>query len=130
MLETLTIETKAREEFRDLTREVAAVVARSGVRDGIAVVASTHTTAGITVNENADPDVPRDILHWLATRIPQSAEFVHGEGNSDAHLKTSLVGAAQTLIVTGGRLALGRWQAVFLAEFDGPRTRKVLVKVL
>jgi len=130
MLQTLTIPTHAREQLVDITEQVEGVIRRSGIRDGLAVVFSTHTTAGITINENADADVPRDMLHWLKTRIPQNGEFRHGEGNADAHLKTSLFGVSQTVIVDEGRLALGTWQGVFLAEFDGPRTRKVLVKVI
>jgi secondary thiamine-phosphate synthase enzyme len=114
----------------DVTADVQKAVTASGVREGLAVVMSAHTTAAVTVNENADPDVPRDLLHWLRTRIPPSAEFVHGEGNSDAHLKTSLFGPSQTLIVSEGRLLLGTWQGIFLAEFDGPRTRKIHVKVI
>jgi secondary thiamine-phosphate synthase enzyme len=130
MRHTLTIPTHAREQLVDITAQVQEAVSRSGVRDGLAVVFSTHTTAGITINENADPDVPRDMLHWLKTRIPQNGEFRHGEGNADAHLKTSLFGISQTIIVDEGRLSLGTWQGVFLAEFDGPRTRKVLVKLI
>ncbi|MBO9542214.1 YjbQ family protein [bacterium] len=130
MLETLQVKTHAREQLIDLSAEVRAVLSRSGVRDGLVVVFSTHTTAAITINENADPDVPRDMLHWLSQKIPQHWEFVHGEGNADAHLKTSLFGVSQTVIVHQGRLMLGRWQGIFLAEFDGPRTREVLVKVV
>ena len=130
MRHTLTIPTHAREQLVDFTAQVQDAVSRSGVRDGLAVVFSTHTTAGITINENADPDVPRDMLHWLKTRIPQNGEFRHGEGNADAHLKTSLFGISQTVIVEEGALALGTWQGIFLAEFDGPRTRRVLVKII
>lgn len=130
MRQALTVPTHAREQLIDITAQVQEAVRRSGVRDGLAVVFSTHTTAGITINENADPDVPRDMLHWLKTRIPQNGEFRHGEGNADAHLKTSLFGISQTIIVDEGQLALGTWQGVFLAEFDGPRTRKVLVKLI
>jgi len=130
VLTTLTIETRAREELLDITAQVREAVARSGVRDGFAIVASAHTTAGVTINENADPDVARDILHWLRTRIPQSGEFAHGEGNSDAHLKTSLVGGSVVVIIDRARLVLGTWQGIFLAEFDGPRSRSVLVKVV
>jgi secondary thiamine-phosphate synthase enzyme len=130
MLITLTIPTHAREQLVDITDQVLGAVRRSGIRDGIAVVFSTHTTAGITINENADPDVPRDMLHWLKTRIPQNGEFRHGEGNADAHLKTSLFGISQTIIIEEGALALGTWQGIFLAEFDGPRTRRVLVKII
>lgn len=130
MGETIEIETGAREELVDITRPVAAAVAHTGVRDGIALVFSTHTTAGITINENADPDVARDMLHWLRKLVPPSPEFRHGEGNSDAHLKTSFVGISQTVPVRSGALALGRWQAIFLAEFDGPRRRRVVVEVV
>lgn len=130
MLITLSVPTHAREQLVDITAQVQDALERSGVRDGLAVVFSTHTTAGITINENSDPDVPHDMLHWLRTRIPQNGEFRHGEGNADAHLKTSLFGVSQTVIVEQGRLALGTWQGIFLAEFDGPRTRKVLVKLL
>lgn len=130
MFHTLTVATRARETLVDLTAEVRAVVARAGVREGIVVVTSPHTTAGITVNENSDPDVPRDLLHWLGTRIPRNGEFHHGEGNSDAHLKTSLFGVSQVLPVHEGQVVLGTWQAIFLAEFDGPRSRRVHVQVL
>jgi len=130
MLHTLTVATRARETLVDITSEVQAAVAQAGVREGLVVVMSPHTTAGITVNENADPDVPRDMLHWLKTRIPQHGEFRHAEGNSDAHLKTSLFGVSQVLPVHEGKVLLGTWQAIFLAEFDGPRTRRVHVQVL
>ena len=130
MVKTISIKTAAREQMIDVTAEVEAAVAASGVLDGIAVVQSAHTTAAVTVNENADPDVRHDLLHWLRTRIPQADEFRHAEGNSDAHLKTSLFGASQTLIVEDGKLLLGQWQGIFLAEFDGPRTRRIHVQVL
>jgi secondary thiamine-phosphate synthase enzyme len=131
MLTTFTVSTRAREELIDITAEVRRAIAAAGFRSGIAVVQSAHTTAAVTVNENADPDVGRDILHWLRSRIPQhEKEFRHNEGNSDSHLKTSLFGAAQTLIVDEGRLVLGTWQGIFLAEFDGPRTRKIHVKLI
>lgn len=130
MFHTLTVPTRSRETLVDLTSEVRALVARSGVQEGLAVVMSPHTTAGITVNENSDPDVPRDMLHWLRTRIPQSGEFHHGEGNSDAHLKASLFGVSQVLPVHEGQIVLGTWQAIFLAEFDGPRTRRVHVQIM
>lgn len=130
MFHTLTVATRAREVLVDITSEVQAAVAQAGVREGLVVVMSPHTTAGVTVNENSDPDVPRDMLHWLKTRIPQVGEFHHAEGNSDAHLKTSLFGVSQVLPVHEGRVVLGTWQAIFLAEFDGPRTRKVHVQVV
>ncbi|HEY9854740.1 MAG TPA: secondary thiamine-phosphate synthase enzyme YjbQ [Stenomitos sp.] len=130
MFHTLTVPTHARETLVDITAPVQAAVAQAGVQEGLVVVMSPHTTAGITVNENSDPDVPRDMLHWLRTRIPQDGEFHHAEGNSDAHLKASLFGVSQVLPVHEGRVLLGTWQAIFLAEFDGPRTRRVHVQVL
>jgi secondary thiamine-phosphate synthase enzyme len=107
----------------DVTDRVAEAVRASGIAEGLAVVSSPHTTAGITVNENADPDVARDLLHGLERLFPRHGEWRHAEGNSDAHLKTALVGTSATLPVAGGRLALGTWQAVYFAEFDGPRNR-------
>lgn len=130
MFHTLTVATRARETFVDITAQVRAAVEQSGVREGIVLVMSPHTTAGITVNENSDPDVPRDMLHWLKTRIPQNGEFQHAEGNADAHLKASLVGISQVLPVHEWQVVLGTWQAVYLAEFDGPRTRRVHLQVI
>lgn len=124
------VRTSRREELIDVTARVAEAVAASGVAVGIAVVSSPHTTAGVTVNENADPDVVRDILHGLERIVPRDGGWRHYEGNSDGHLKTALVGTSVSLPVAGGRLALGTWQAIYLAEFDGPRTRKLDVTVL
>jgi secondary thiamine-phosphate synthase enzyme len=129
-LRTLTIRTSAREELVDLTQQVQELVRGSGARAGVAFITSPHTTAGITIQENADPDVRADLLAHLARLVPRTAEFRHGEGNSDAHIKTSLVGATQALPVDGGRLVLGRWQAIYFCEFDGPRTRRVQVKIV
>jgi secondary thiamine-phosphate synthase enzyme len=110
---------------------VQAVVRASGVVDGVCVVFIPHTTAGVTVNENFDPDVKHDLLAKLAALIPERDElFRHAEGNSDAHLKATLVGNSATLLVDGGRLVLGRWQGVYFCEFDGPRTRDVIIKVM
>jgi secondary thiamine-phosphate synthase enzyme len=106
------------------------VVAASGVAEGICVVFIPHTTAAVTINENADPDVPRDVLLALDAASPDRKEFRHSEGNSAAHTKTSLVGPSVTIIVSGGRLLLGTWQGVWFNEYDGPRTRKVHVRVL
>jgi secondary thiamine-phosphate synthase enzyme len=126
----LDVRTSRREDFVDVTAMVAEAVAASGVEGGIAVVSSPHTTAGVTVNENADPDVVRDVLHGLERISPREGGWRHFEGNSDAHLKTALVGTSATLPVANGRLALGTWQAVYLAEFDGPRSRKLDVTVV
>ncbi|MOA47941.1 hypothetical protein D3C78_1706210 [compost metagenome] len=101
-----------------------------GVTDGLCHVFSPHTTAGITVNENSDPDVPADMLKWFREAIPQDGGFRHYEGNADAHIKTSLVGCYQIVPIAAGRLALGRWQALFFCEFDGPRTRTVQVTAI
>ncbi len=113
-----------------ITRQVAEAVREAGVEDGLAVVYCPHTTAGITVNENADPDVVTDLLLGLDKAFPDRAEFRHSEGNSAAHLKSSCVGVGKTLIIEGGKLRLGRWQGVYFCEFDGPRERRFLVKVL
>lgn len=124
------VRTTAREQVVDVTASVGEIVTRSGVRDGIAWVFVPHTTAGVTLQENADPTVKSDTLRLLARLIPQDGGFEHGEGNADAHIKASLVGAAQAVLVEGGRLRLGTWQGVWFCEFDGPRTRHVLVKVM
>ena len=128
--DTLTIRSSAREEIVDITEQVQRVVAASGVDSGIVCVHSPHTTAGITIQENADPDVRADILEHLRRMVPRQAGFRHREGNSDAHIKTSLVGPSQSVPVQDGRLYLGTWQAIYFCEFDGPRTRHVLVKVM
>ena len=114
-------------EFTDLVREK---LRESGVREGILLLYTQHTTAGLTINENADPDVPRDMLHALRTLIPQHGMgFRHGEENSDAHIKTSLVGTSVTVPVSDAKLLLGRWQGIFLCEFDGARERQVIMMV-
>jgi secondary thiamine-phosphate synthase enzyme len=127
---TFPVRTGSREEFVDVTREVAAAVAESGVERGLGHVYVPHTTAGVTVNESADPSVARDILTTLRRLVPHRGDYRHAEGNSDAHVKTSLVGSSAWVPVRDGRLALGTWQGVFLCEFDGPRTRSVRVTVV
>ena len=117
-------------QWINISAEVQRAVAASGVTEGICVVLVPHTTASVTVNENADPDVPRDVDLALSAISPDRREFRHGEGNSAAHTKTSLVGPSQSLIVSGGRLLLGTWQGVWFNEYDGPRNRKVFVRVL
>ena len=129
-MNTIEIRTKAREEFVDLTAEVERAVAASGVASGICVVNVPHTTAGITVNENADPDVRADLAMTLRKIVPDTLPYAHGEGNSPAHVKAALVGSSVTLIVEAGRLRLGTWQGIFFCEFDGPRTRQAWVQVL
>ena len=120
----------SREDFYNVTAQVREAVAKSGVKEGIVVVYCPHTTAGITINENADPDVVRDLLVGLEKAFPDRAEFRHGEGNSAAHLKASAVGSSVTVIVDKGRLVLGTWQGIYFCEFDPPRNRKFFVKVL
>lgn len=125
----LEVHTQLREQMVDVTRQVREVVSASGVQEGMVLVHSAHTTAGVTINEAADPDVPADILAGLSRLVPKDAAWRHAEGNSDAHLKTSLVGASVTIPVIGGQMALGTWQGIFLCEFDGPRGRSVTVVV-
>jgi secondary thiamine-phosphate synthase enzyme len=127
------VETRSATQLVEITRQVQEAIRASGVNDGIAVVASVHTTAGITVQENADPDVAHDLLLALENAVPARASrgsYLHGEGNSDAHVKAALVGASATLVVERGALVLGTWQGVFLCEFDGPRRRTVAVKII
>lgn len=124
------VRTSRREEFVDITHLVAEKVSAAGVASGVVVVSCPHTTAGITMNENADPDVVRDLLSGLERVVPRNAGWRHAEGNADAHVKATLVGSSATLPVAAGRLSLGKWQAVYLGEFDGPRTRTVVVTVM
>jgi secondary thiamine-phosphate synthase enzyme len=119
-----------REDFYDVTPQVRQAVAKSGIVSGIAVVYCPHTTAGITINENADPDVVHDLLLGLGKAFPERSEFRHGEGNSTAHLKASAIGSSVTVIIENGKLLLGTWQSVFFCEFDPPRSRKFFVKVI
>ncbi len=129
MYETFNLSTE-REGLIDVTGRVAAIVAESGITDGLCVVYCPHTTAGLTINENADPDVVRDLLLGLDRAFPDRGDFRHAEGNSAAHLKASCVGSSVTVIVSGGRLALGTWQGIWFCEFDGPRSRRCSVKIL
>lgn len=129
-MKTIALSTPRREALLDITAEVQRAVAESGAREGLCLVHCPHTTAAVTVNENADPDVAADLLGMLARLVPKNAGFRHAEGNSDAHVKSSLLGCSCALPVSEGRLVLGRWQAVFFCEFDGPRTRRVMVQVL
>jgi secondary thiamine-phosphate synthase enzyme len=125
----LTVKTTARFEMIDITSRVEAAVRESGITDGICHVFVPHTTAAVTINENADPDVPRDILTALDRIVPVSGSYRHAEGNAAAHAKASLFGASQTIFVESGSLVLGTWQSLFFCEFDGPRTRKVMIKL-
>ena len=127
----ITVRSRQREEMIDITADVEKLLRDSDAKDGIVVALSQHTTCGLTVNENADPDVQTDMLHALRTLIPQHGMgFRHGEKNSDAHIKTTLVGTSVTVPFEKGKLLLGRWQGIYLCEFDGARERKVVVKIL
>ncbi|MDR2931555.1 MAG: secondary thiamine-phosphate synthase enzyme YjbQ [Oscillospiraceae bacterium] len=120
----------SREGFYNITRNVRQSLSESGVTSGIAVVYCPHTTAGITINENADPDVTRDLLLGLNKAFPDRGEFRHMEGNSSAHLKAGSVGFSQIVIINAGQLLLGRWQGIYFCEFDGPRQRQFFVKIM
>lgn len=126
---TFDVRTQRRAQLVNITERVAEAVERSGVADGVCHVFVPHTTAGVTINEGADPDVAGDIESHLAELVPKEAAFEHAEGNSDSHIKTVLVGPSCTAPVRAGKLALGTWQAIFLCEWDGPRTRSVEVGV-
>jgi len=129
-MQEISIRTSRRCEFIDITDRVREVVARSGIRDGLAVVFVPHTTAGVTINEDADPSVVRDIIAQLEKVAPPDSGYSHSEGNSDSHIKSSIIGCSKTIIVENGGLRLGTWQGVYFCEFDGPRTRQVWVKVI
>lgn len=119
-----------RNNWIEVTGNVRDLVRESGVRNGLCVVYCPHTTAGITINENADPDVVRDLIFALEKTYPDRAEFRHSEGNSAAHLKASVIGNSATVIIRDGRLLLGTWQGVYFCEFDGPRTRRFYIEIL
>jgi len=130
MIRQLRVQTKAKTELVDITQGIQRLVTESGVRSGICYVYVPHTTSGITINENTDPNVGRDILKELNKVIPFDDHYGHNEGNSAAHIKSTLVGVSKSVVVEEGRLALGTWQAIFYCEFDGPRDRRVYVKVI
>lgn len=119
-----------RNNWIEVTGNVRDLVRESGVRNGLCVVYCPHTTAGITINENADPDVVRDLIFALEKNYPDRAEFRHSEGNSAAHLKASVIGSSATIIIRDGRLLLGTWQGIYFCEFDGPRTRRFYIEIL
>ena len=126
----IAVKTTRREQVIDITSKVQEFLAKTGARSGLVLVHSPHTTAGITVNENADPDVKSDFLAHLGRMVPKDPSFDHSEGNSDAHIKGSLINFSQSFIVEEGRLQLGTWQAIYFVELDGPRSREVWIKFL
>ncbi len=129
-METLHFSTHSPHEMVNITARVQELVAKSGVRRGLCLIHAPHTTAGITIQEGYDPDVTRDILSSLERLVPRAGDYLHAEGNSDAHIKALCAGSSQTLPIEYGKLQLGRWQAVFFCEFDGPRQRSVWVQII
>jgi secondary thiamine-phosphate synthase enzyme len=129
MIREIIISSTQKQQFIDITEKVLFMVKRSGVKDGMCFLYVPHTTAAITINENADVSVQQDILKGLERIAPSSASYSHTEGNADAHIKSTLVGTTQYFLIEDGKAKLGRWQGVFFCEFDGPRQRKVLVKI-
>ena len=129
-MDEISIKTNSHSQFIDITSKVSEVLRKTGIKDGMCTVFTPHTTAGITINENADPDVPRDIIKEMGEIVPLDAGYAHLEGNSAAHIKSSLFGCSETVIVRNGSLMFGTWQSVFFCEFDGPRNRKVWVEII
>ncbi|PKN39218.1 MAG: hypothetical protein CVU62_03205 [Deltaproteobacteria bacterium HGW-Deltaproteobacteria-2] len=129
-MKEISLQTRSRFEMIDITAEVQKAIGEEKIESGICLIYTPHTTAAVTINENADPDVSRDILAALDKAVPLNANYRHMEGNSAAHVKSSLVGASELVIIEKGRIVLGTWQSIFFCEFDGPRTRKVFIKVL
>lgn len=125
----LPVQTRSHSELRDITRSVAEIVRNSNVQEGRCSVYVPHTTCGVTINENADPSVKQDILMELDKRIPWNDNYSHSEGNSAAHLKASLMGFSVSIPISSGRMMLGTWQGIYLCEFDGPRSRRVIISI-
>jgi len=130
MIQAISIKSSKQIEFIDITHRVQEVVVKTGVKEGVCVIFVPHTTAGVTINENADPSVIQDIIMGLNKIVPFKDPYLHREGNSPAHIKSSLVGCTLNVMIESGRLSLGTWQGIFFCEFDGPRSRKVHVKVI
>lgn len=130
MIESLNIRTDSKIVFLDITDRVSQLVAKSGLEEGICLVYSPHTTCGITINENADPDVRHDMMQELAKLVPFDDEYLHMEGNSAAHIKASLMGSSVQIPISHGTLLLGTWQGIYVCEFDGPRNRNVTIQIL
>ena len=130
MLHRINIQTESNVEFQNITPQVEDAVAQSCIKNGICHITTLHTTTGITVNENADPDVVTDIISWLDSVAPQCADYRHREGNSPAHIKASIIGSSTTIVIEDSRLLLGTWQGIFFCEFDGPRNRTVFIRII
>jgi secondary thiamine-phosphate synthase enzyme len=127
---TFSVKTSAYVQFVDITHEVRRYISEEGIKDGIVLIYTPHTTAGITINENADPAVTADIETFIKKKIPHEPYFRHMEGNSPSHIMSSYFSASETLIISGGQMVLGTWQGIYFCEFDGPRTRKVHLKII
>ncbi len=126
----ISVKSNKRKELIDITRQVNEIINKSGIMEGVAVLFVPHTTAGITINENADPSVKADIVEHLKAMVPDNKRYSHLEGNADAHIKSVIVGNSLNLLIENGEVLLGTWQGIFFAEFDGPRTRSVWVKII
>jgi secondary thiamine-phosphate synthase enzyme len=129
-MQEIHLQTNSRLEMIDITASVQAVVNSKKISNGFCIIFAPHTTAAITINENADPDVPHDIMAALDRLIPQNANYRHTEGNSPAHVKSSLIGASELVLIEDGRIVLGTWQSIFFCEFDGPRSRKIFLSII
>ncbi len=130
MSKALNVKSKSKTEFIDITEDIRSLIKESGVQQGVCHIYVPHTTAGVTINEGADPAVKRDIIAALNRMVPFEGDYHHMEGNSAAHIKSTLVGAAQIVLIEEGKLLLGTWQSIYFCEFDGPRHRRVLVKIV
>jgi len=130
MVSRVDIKTISRVEFQEITSKVREIVGASGIRNGVCYIFVPHTTAGVTVNEHADPSVTEDIAAQFEKIAPQNSNYRHLEGNAPAHIKTSLVGSSEALFIEDGKLVLGTWQGIFFCEFDGPRNRQLLIKIM
>jgi secondary thiamine-phosphate synthase enzyme len=130
MIKTISVNSRARCELIDITSEVRNIIRDEGVKDGVCYIYAPHTTAGITINEGADPDVKRDIIAALGRVFPQRGDYHHSEGNSDAHIKATLTGSSAVALIEDGAPVLGTWQSIYFCEYDGPRKRKVMVKIV
>jgi len=128
-MEKISVKTNSRIELIDITEKIQAIVAKSKVKQGICFIFCPHTTAGLTINENADPSVRRDILQALNKLVPANAGYSHSEGNADSHIKSSIFGASLTIFIEDGQLAFGTWQGIYFCEGDGPRSRQVWIKI-
>jgi secondary thiamine-phosphate synthase enzyme len=124
----INVRTKQRNEFVDITKDIDKELEDAGIKNGVCYIYVPHTTAGVTINEGADPSVQRDILGLLSRLIPHEHNYFHREGNADSHIKSTVVGVSQFVLVEGGKLALGTWQSIFFCEFDGPRHRRVMLR--